>query len=414
MRKNNESLEQEISRQIDLIKDNTMHFYSEEELRKKLRISLTENRPLRVKFGADPTAPDIHLGHTVVINKLRVFQQLGHHICFIIGDFTAMIGDPSGKSETRKPLSPEEVSKHAETYKEQIFKILDPDKTETIHNSSWFKDMTFRDVIQLSAKYSVARMLERDDFSKRYKNGVSISIVEFLYPLIQGYDSVMLKSDVELGGTDQLFNLLVGRDLQREYGQPEQVVLTMPILEGTDGVQKMSKSLGNYIGITELPKDIFGKVMSISDALMFRYYRLLTDKTGDEVDALENAVKSQKTHPMELKMALARDIVKRFYDEAQSLLAQDEFKNVFSNKQLPDDVPTIALKDIPLENGTVWICKLIHLADMAPSTSEARRLVQQGAVSCNDTKITDAHAEITPEKGMVIKVGKRRFLQITD
>jgi len=325
-----------------------------------------------------------------------------------------MIGDPSGKSETRKPLSAEQVAKHAETYKEQIFKILDPDKTETIHNSSWFNDMDFRDVIQLSAKYSVARMLERDDFSKRYKSGVSISIVEFLYPLIQGYDSVMLKSDVELGGTDQLFNLLVGRDLQREYGQTEQVVLTMPILEGTDGVQKMSKSLGNYIGITEEPKDIFGKVMSISDDLMFRYYRLLTDKTGDEVDALENEVKNQKVHPMDLKKAFAREIVKRFYDEAQSIQAQEEFENVFSNKQLPDDIPTLSLKDIPLENGTVWICKLIHIADMAASTSEARRLVKQGAVSCNDTKITDMHAEITPEKDMVIKVGKRRFLQITD
>lgn len=405
-------IEREIERQIALIKDNSSHFYSEDELRAKLRRSLSENKPLRVKFGADPTAPDIHLGHTVVINKLRQFQELGHTICFIIGDFTAMIGDPSGKSETRKPLTFEAVRAHAETYKEQIFKILDPERTEISYNSQWFDKMTFRDILQLSAKYSVARMLERDDFSNRYKSGVSISIVEFLYPLIQGYDSVMLDSDIELGGTDQLFNLLVGRDLQREYGQTEQVVLTMPILEGTDGVQKMSKSLGNYVGITESPKEIFGKLMSISDTLMFRYYRLLTDRTAEEVDAMEQQVQDQKVHPMDLKMGLAKEIISRFYSQDDADNAQQEFKNVFSKNQLPEDMPTVDIGSLELEDSAIWICKLLNDTNLTASTSEARRLIKQGAVSCNDEKITDMNYRLVPQPDMVIKVGKRRYLQL--
>lgn len=406
-------MQNEINRQIALLKENTSHFYSDNELREKLTACYAKKQTLRVKFGADPTAPDIHLGHTVVLNKLRQFQDLGHTVYFIIGDFTAMIGDPSGKSETRKPLSRDVVMRHAETYQTQIFKILDKEKTVTVFNSSWLDKMSFRDVIELSAKYSVARMLERDDFSKRYKAGQSITIVEFLYPLIQGYDSVSLHADVELGGTDQLFNLLVGRDLQREYGQKEQVVLTMPILEGTDGVQKMSKSLGNYIGISEAPREIFGKVMSISDELMFRYYRLLTPRSGAEVDRMEQGVKNQSLHPMQLKVQLARELVARFYGAKEADEAEQQFKNVFSQGNIPDDIPVVRISELPIENGKIWICRLLQHAAVTPSTSEARRLVVQGAVYCNGEKITSPDELIVPSDGMIIKAGKRRFMKIT-
>jgi len=402
----------EIDRQLNIIKENTVNLISEEELSAKIKNSLSLNKPLIVKFGADPTAPDIHLGHTVVLNKLRQFQELGHVVHFIIGDFTAAIGDPSGKSETRKPLSREQVLANSKTYQEQIFKVLDRDKTEIIFNSKWFDTMNFRDVIQLSAKYSVARMLERDDFSKRYKSGQSISIVEFLYPLIQGYDSVMLKSDIELGGTDQTFNLLVGRDLQREYGQKEQVIITMPILEGTDGVQKMSKSLGNYIGITESPKDIFGKIMSISDDLMLRYYRLLTTRTTSEIDIMESDMKSGKLHPMKLKIALAKEIVARFHSQDDAQSAENEFVSVFSKGNLPDDIKIIKVADLNLSDGKIKAVTLLYDIGLTSSTSDSRRMIQQGAVECNGEKVTDINALIVPENEMILKVGKRRFAKI--
>ena len=403
----------EIQRQLSILKANTVNFISEELFGEILKKSISENKPLKIKFGADPTAPDIHLGHMVVLNKLRQFQELGHVVEFIIGDFTAMIGDPSGKSETRKPLTKEQVANHAKTYQEQIFKILDKEKTKVIFNSSWFNDMNFKDVLKLTASYSVARMLERDDFSKRYKSGQSISIVEFLYPLMQGYDSVMLDSDIELGGTDQTFNLLVGRDLQRDAGQKEQVIITMPILEGTDGVQKMSKSLGNYIGITEAPKDIFGKVMSISDDLMFRYYRLLTSRTEDEVVELENAVKGGKTHPMDLKKGLARELVAKFYDKDTAIHAEEEFTSVFSNKNLPEDIPVIKINSLELEDGKIWICRLLQVCNLTKSNSEARRMIQQGAVQCNSEKVQSVDAQIVPEDDMILKVGKRRFAKLS-
>jgi len=402
----------EIDRQLNIIKENTVNLISEEELSAKIKNSLSLNKPLIVKFGADPTAPDIHLGHTVVLNKLRQFQELGHVVHFIIGDFTAAIGDPSGKSETRKPLSREQVLANSKTYQEQIFKVLYRDKTEIIFNSKWFDTMNFRDVIQLSAKYSVARMLERDDFSKRYKSGQSISIVEFLYPLIQGYDSVMLKSDIELGGTDQTFNLLVGRDLQREYGQKEQVIITMPILEGTDGVQKMSKSLGNYIGITESPKDIFGKIMSISDDLMLRYYRLLTTRTASEIDIMESDMKSGKLHPMKLKIALAKEIVARFHSQDDAQSAENEFVSVFSKGNLPDDIKIIKVADLNLSDGKIKAVTLLYDIGLTSSTSDSRRMIQQGAVECNGEKVTDINALIVPENEMILKVGKRRFAKI--
>ncbi len=405
-------MEKEIQRQLSIIKENTVSFFSEKEFCEKLSASLKNKEPLKIKFGADPTAPDIHLGHTVVLNKLRQFQDLGHTVQFIIGDFTAMIGDPSGKSQTRKQLSREQVAKHAETYNEQIFKILDKDKTEIFFNSSWFDKMDFKKVIELSSKYTVARMLERDDFSNRYKNGKSISIVEFLYPLIQGFDSVSIKTDIELGGTDQTFNLLVGRDLQKEYGQKEQIVITMPILEGTDGVQKMSKSLGNYIGITEEPKEIFGKIMSISDMLMFRYFRLLTQRTGAQVDQLQEDVASGKIHPMDLKKSLAGEIISRFYDQDTATKAQEEFINVFTNRNIPQDIPTITINDLKLDDGKIWICRLLHQAGLTKSTSEGRRMIKQGAVKCNDEKITDENQSLSPKNNMILKVGKRKFIKI--
>ena len=402
----------EIQRQLSILKANTVNFISEELFAEILEKSIKENKPLKIKFGADPTAPDIHLGHMVVLKKLREFQDLGHLVEFIIGDFTAMIGDPSGKSETRKPLTKEKVAQHAKTYQEQIFKILDKEKTKIILNSSWFNKMDFKDVLKLTSSYSVARMLERDDFSKRYKSGQSISIVEFLYPLMQGYDSVMLDSDVELGGTDQTFNLLVGRDLQRDAGQKEQVIITMPILEGTDGVQKMSKSLGNYIGITEEPKDIFGKVMSISDELMFRYFRLLTHRSEEEVLQLENNVKNGNTHPMDLKKQLARELVTKFYDKDAANHAQEEFTSVFSNRNLPEDMPLVKIDTLNLEDGKILVCKLLPICGLTKSNSEARRMIQQGAVQCNGEKILSIDEQLVPEDGMILKVGKRRFAQL--
>ena len=394
-----------VNEQLEIIKRGSVEVISEEELVKKLN----KGKPLLIKAGFDPTAPDLHLGHTVLIHKLRQFQELGHKVVFLIGDFTGMIGDPTGKSETRRSLTRDDVIKNAETYKEQVFKILDPEKTEVRFNSEWMDKMTAVDMISLAARYNVARMLERDDFHKRYKSGQSISIHEFLYPLIQGYDSVALKADVEIGGTDQKFNLLVGRELQRDYGLEPQVVLTMPLLEGTDGVNKMSKSLGNYIGITEPPKDIFGKVMSITDELMFRYYELLSHISTQELGSLKIGVQNGTVHPKDTKVRLAKEMVARSHGQDAAEQAAEEFSNIFKAGGLPDEIEE---KEIICEGEECSASASIALSGLASSNSEARRLIQQGGVSIDGSKITDINLKLTSGKEYLIKVGKRKFAKV--
>lgn len=390
--------------QLQHIKRGAEEIIVEEELVKKIEKSIKEEKPLRVKAGFDPTAPDLHLGHTVLIQKLKHFQELGHQVIFLIGDFTGMIGDPSGKSETRKALTRQEIMKNAETYKEQVFKILDPEKTEIAFNSNWMNQMTAADMIKLASRHTVARMLERDDFNKRYKSNRSISIHEFLYPLVQAYDSVALKADVELGGTDQKFNLLVGREIQKAYGQEPQIALTMPILEGLDGVQKMSKSLNNYVGITENPSDMFGKIMSVSDDLMFRYMLLLSDRSMKSIEELKKDIKNGKLHPMDVKKDFAYEIVERFYDKSAAEKAKSNFEKVFSKRENPEEMPV-------LEVNNESMLDIIRKLNFASSNSEARRLVKQGAVSLNGEKIGDL--EMSPSVGeYIIKVGKRKFARI--
>ena len=392
-------------KQLEIIKRGTAGIISEAELFKKLTVSAAKGRPLRVKAGFDPTAPDLHLGHTVLIQKLRHFQELGHHVLLLIGDFTGMIGDPSGKSETRKPLTKEEVASNARTYTTQVFKILDEKKTEVVFNSEWMERLTSADMISLMSKYTVARMLERDDFSNRYKEGRPIAIHEFLYPLIQGYDSVVLKSDVELGGSDQLFNLLVGRDLQREMGQEPQSVITMPLLEGTDGAVKMSKSFGNYIGITEPPSEIFGKVMSISDTLMLRYYELLSSATAERLDE----IKAGGVHPKEAKEALAFEMVERFWSTQDAEKAQEGFHALFARKETPDEIEEAAVK---AGGESIGLARLVCDAGLSKSTSEAMRLIEQGGVKVNGEKVLDKKAEIPTKEGVLLQVGKRLFRKI--
>ncbi len=384
----------DVERHLRIIKEGAVELIPEEELICKLK----QNKPLRIKWGADPSAPDIHIGHTVILQKLKQFQDLGHQIIFLVGDFTAMIGDPTGKSETRPVLTPVEVKENAKTYQKQIFKILDPKKTEVVYNSCWLSNLKLKDVINLAGKYTVARMLERDDFMNRYEKERPISLHEFLYPLIQGYDSVHLKADIEVGGTDQKFNLLVGRELQREFRQEPQVILTMPILEGTDGAQKMSKSLNNYIGVTDPPSEIFGKTMSISDRLMMRYIHLLTDMAVEEV---------KKMHPKDAKKILAKTLVARFYNEKKAMEAEREFEAVFKEKKLPQDIPTIKVKD-----KKMGIVDLLVVAEMASSKGEARRLIAQGGVRINDNKIgyDKEIIELAPEA--LINVGKRKFVRV--
>ncbi len=401
-----------LDKQLEVIKRGTVEIVPETELVEKLKKCIKENKPLHIKLGLDPTAPDIHLGHTVVLHKLRQFQELGHNITIILGDYTARIGDPTGKSETRKQLSEEQVLENAKTYREQIFKILDPEKTKVVFNSQWLAPLTFADVITLAAKYTVARMLERDDFAKRFANEQPISIHEFFYPLMQGYDSVALKADVELGGTDQKFNLLMGRHLQKEYGQEPQIALMMPILEGLDGVQKMSKSLGNYIGITESPREMYGKTMSIADELMVRYFELVTAVPLEEIREIDNGLKAGKLHPRDIKMRLAREIVTMYHGEQEAVKAEEEFKNIFQKKELPDEIPEYRLDLSQLENGEIWLPKLMLLAGMVSSSSEGRRLVAQGGVKVDDQKFADPGANIKPVDGMIIKAGKRKFVKI--
>jgi tyrosyl-tRNA synthetase len=359
-----------------------------------------------VKLGLDPTAPDLHLGHTVILQKLATFQKHGAIVQLLIGDFTAMIGDPTGKSETRKVLPPKKIKENAKTYQEQAFKILDPKKTELVFNSKWLEDLGSAGLVALTTQYSVARMLERDDFEKRFKNNQSIAISEFLYPLLQGYDSVALKSDIELGGTDQKFNLLMGRHLQRAYNiGKEQAVLMMPILEGLDGVQKMSKSLGNYIGITEDPKDIYAKVMSISDDLMWRYYELLSDKSLQEIKELREKVKDGLIHPKVAKEMLALEITARFYDELEAQKAKEAFDNLFKKKEIPDDIA-----EFELEDG-IWICKALIECGLEPSTSQARRDIKQGAVRIDKEKISDEKLNLSKGE-YILQVGKRKFAKV--
>nr|WP_254388584.1 tyrosine--tRNA ligase [Thermanaeromonas sp. C210] len=400
-------MEPEVSRQLAVLRRGAAEIVPEEELAHKIRRSLASGRPLRVKLGLDPTAPDIHLGHTVVLHKLRQFQELGHHVIIIIGDFTGRIGDPTGKSETRRQLSEEEVLANAETYKQQIFKILDPAKTEIAFNSTWLKKLTFAEVIELAAKITVARMLERDDFAKRYREGRPISVHEFFYPLMQGYDSVALQADVELGGTDQKFNLLMGRHLQREYGQEPQVALMMPILVGLDGVQKMSKSLGNYIGINEPPAEMYGKVMSLPDELMLTYFELVTPLSLEEVEAVRRGLAAGELHPRDAKMYLAREIVKFYHGQEAAYEAEAEFRRVFQEKDMPSDMPEMVVAE-----DSVWLPRLLVRAGLASSTSEARRLIVQGAVKVGGSRVTDPEAEIAITPGMVLQAGKRKFVRL--
>ena len=390
--------------QLEKIQQGCAELISSADLLKKLKKSKETNKPLRIKFGADPTRPDIHLGHTVVINKLKTFQDLGHHIQFLIGDFTAMIGDPSGRNQTRPILSREEINENAKTYSQQIFKILDKDKTEIVYNSTWIDPLKPADFIRLTAQYTVARILERDDFTQRYKAGVPISVHELLYPLTQGYDSVALKSDVELGGTDQKFNLLVGRDLQQAYGQEPQVVLTMPILEGLDGVQKMSKSLDNYISVVDSPKDMFGKTMRVSDELMFRYYELLTDFSAADIQ------KMRKDHPRQVKVNLAKFFVKRFHSAAAAEQAEEEFNRIFVDKGLPDEVPEVKCK-AEKQKG---FCALLAELKMVQSNSEGARMIQGGGVQLDGEKVQDPklRIDLIAGKNHLIKVGKKKFAKV--
>ncbi len=402
----------DIDKQIKVLKQGVNDLISEEDLKKKLIEAKKENRPLRVKLGLDPTAPDIHLGHTVVLKKLKQFQDMGHEVYLIIGDFTGRIGDPSGKSKTRKQLTEKEVKENALTYEKQFSKILDKDKTKLVFNSSWLSKMNFEDVINLSSKYTVARMLERDDFSNRFNENKPISIHEFFYPLMQGYDSVAINADVELGGTDQRFNLLVGRNLQKEYGQKSQVLIMMPILEGLDGTEKMSKSLDNYIGVNDKPTEMYGKVMSIPDDLIVRYFELVTNVDVERVNEIKKDIEVNKVNPMQYKKELAFTIVKEFHGEDDAKMSASEFESVFSKGNLPEDIPEIEIKESDLEDGKLWIVKIVAATGMVDSNSEARRMIKQGAVSIDDKKYEKINLDLKVKDGMIVQIGKRRFAKI--
>jgi tyrosyl-tRNA synthetase len=399
-----------VEQQLEHIRRGSVDIIREEELLEKLKRAQKTGKPLRVKAGFDPTAPDIHVGHTVLIRKMKHFQDLGHVAIFLVGDFTGLIGDPSGRSVTRKQLTKEAVLQNAETYKQQIFKILDPEKTVIDFNNRWMSQLGSEGFIRLASRYTVARILEREDFTNRMKTQQPVAMHELLYPLVQGYDSVALEADVELGGTDQRFNLLVGRDLQREYGQESQVVLTMPLLEGLDGVQKMSKSLGNYIGINEAPNEQFGKVMSISDELMFRYYELLTEVPLADIQQLRSDIAAGKRHPMDVKADLAVRIIAGYHGTAAAESAREEFSRVFRKKEKPEDIET---KEISLGSAPLRLTKLLASLNLASSNTDAQRLIESGAVHMNDERVTDPKAEISTPGEYLFKVGKRRFLKLS-
>jgi tyrosyl-tRNA synthetase len=394
--------------QLEIIKRGTEELISEEELARKLEKSIRTNQPLRIKQGFDPTAPDIHLGHTVGIRKLRQFQELGHKIVLIIGDYTGMVGDPSGKNETRPRLKYETLIKNAETYENQFFKILDRSKTEVHYNGEWFKNMRFDEIMKLAAKFTIARILERDDFTKRYKEGNPISLHEFFYPLMQGYDSFAIQADVELGATEQKFNLLTARDVQREYGQEPQVILTLPVLEGIDGSQRMSKSLGNYIGIDDEPAEMYGKVMSIPDNLIAKYFTLITDYTLGQLHNVKERLTDGQTNPMTVKKELARTIIAMYHSAEAARAAEQNFEQVFSKKEIPDDIEEII---VPATELPRLLTKLLTDSRAVTSGGEARRLIQQGGVRVNDEKISDINFTIQESGEYITKVGKRRFLK---
>lgn len=400
-------MKREVERQLSLLRRGIAEIIPEEDLRSKIERSIKYGKPLRVKLGLDPTAPDIHLGHTVVLHKLRQFQDLGHQVIIIIGDYTGRIGDPTGRSETRRQMTEEEVLVNAETYKEQIFKILDPDKTEVTFNSTWLSKLNFSDVINLASKITVARMLEREDFARRYQENRPISIHELFYPLMQGYDSVALKADVELGGTDQKFNLLMGRQLQKDYDQEPQVAVMMPILPGLDGVQKMSKSLGNYISINESSREMYGKTMSLSDEMMLTYFELVTVVPTEEIAVLREGLNSGALHPRDVKMRLARVITGMYHGSEAAAEAEKEFRQVFQQGEFPDEIP-----EVTVEKGKIWLPRLMVSTKLVSSTSEARRMITQGGVKIDGERVKDPDAEVEPRSNMIIQAGKRKFVRL--
>ena len=398
-----------IKEQMEVIKRGTVEIIPEDELIKKLEHSIKTKKPLRVKQGFDPTAPDIHLGHTVGLRKLKHFQDLGHKIILIIGDYTGMVGDPSGRSSTRPQLTREKLMKNAETYQRQFFKIIDRSKTEVHFNGEWFAKMSFHEVIHLASRFTLARMLEREDFSKRYSQQVSIGLHELFYPLMQAYDSVAIKADVEIGATEQKFNLLAGRQIQQEYGQQPQIALTLPVLVGIDGVQRMAKSTGNYIGIDEPPKEIFGKIMSIPDDLIHPYFELLTDLSLEELNQIRKDLDEEKVNPMILKKRLAVEMVSLYHSKKDALKAEEEFQRVFSKKELPEEIPVFKLD---YDQPKIWIVKLLTVTELCSSSGQARRLIQQGGVYLDDKRVEDENLEIPVKGERLLKVGKRKFLKV--
>ena len=398
-----------LEEQLEIIKRGAVEIIPEDELIGKLEYSIKENEPLRIKQGYDPTAPDIHLGHTVCLRKLRQFQRLGHQVVLIIGDYTGMVGDPSGRSETRPQLSSDQVRKNAETYQKQFFKVVDKEKTEMHFNGEWFSKMSFQDIMHLASKFTLARILERDDFSKRYKEQIPISIHELFYPLMQAYDSVMIKADLEIGATEQKFNLLAARQIQEIYGQKPQVILTMPVLPGTDGVQRMSKSVGNYIGVAEPPKEIFGKIMSIPDDLIYTYFELLTDVPENDLLKIKKDIEDKNVNPMILKKRLGKEIVRMYYNKEEADKACEEFEKVFSKKELPEEIPTAYFEH---DEPEIWVPLMIVKAGCAKSTSEVRRLIRQGGLYIDHKRIDDENLKVPVQGEKLVKLGKRRFYKI--
>lgn len=407
-------MEKDLKKQLDMIILGTEDILIREELEKIIKESIDNNKPLKVKLGLDPTAPDIHLGHTVVLNKLRHFQDLGHKAILIIGDYTARIGDPSGRSSLRPKLSPEVIDKNAETYVKQAFKILDPDKTEMVRNSKWLQNLKFEEILSLTSRFTVARMLERDDFKKRFKANVSIAIMEFLYPIMQAYDSVAIEADIELGGTDQRFNLLMGRELQKDLGQRPQIAVTMPILVGTDGTNKMSKSLGNYIGVDEHPDEVFGKIMSVPDKVMMDYYVLLTRLEASEIRSIESDLKSEKLNPSIAKRRLARIIIEYLYSPDEAVAAEENFDLLFKKKQIPDEVEEFQISREEAKKGSMWIISILVRSGLVSSNGEARRMMKQGAIKLDGVRIDDDSMEIELKEidGKILQKGKRHFRKI--
>ncbi len=402
-------MDKEVQRQLEVIKKGVVELLPEDEFIEKLKKSIETNKPLRIKQGFDPTAPDIHLGHTVGLRKLRQFQELGHQVVLIIGDYTGLVGDPSGRSATRPQLTYDELMENADTYQKQFFKLVDKSKTEVHFNGEWFDRMQLMEIMKLSSKFTIARLLERDDFEKRYKAGLPIAMHEFFYPLMQAYDSVMIKADVEIGATEQKFNLVAGRHIQEAYGQTPQCILTLPILVGIDGIKRMSKSLGNYIGVDESPKEIFGKIMSIPDNLITSYYELLTDVSAQFLSELKRKLISDKFNPMEIKKELGILLTSIYHDEQKALKAREEFERVYSDKGIPDEMPEFNIANLGPE---IWVVKLLTETKMLKSGGEARRLIKGGGLYLNGERIEDDSTQINLEEGMLFKVGKRRFFRI--